>query len=134
MSRTISTVFVCLALAGGCAGEATYTGTVAYSTQTPDLVYAAPGVSVIADYDEPIFYTGGAYWWNYEGAWYRSSRYTGGWVYATPPVTITAINEPYRYRRYRPSGYVSRHRPVPSHRIERPVVRDRRAYRPDRRY
>jgi hypothetical protein len=127
MSR-ISIVLLSLALAGGCAGEVGYRGTVAVEASSPDLVYAAPGVSVIADYDEPIFYTGGYYWWNYDGAWYRSNRYTGGWVYASPPVTVARIGDPYRYRRYRPSGYVSRHRPVPSHRIERPS-RDRRALR-----
>src|SRR5688572_23374101 len=110
MSR-ISNVLLALALAGGCGGGS---GSVSYgagvSVSTPDLVYAAPGVSVIADYDEPIFYSNGYYWWNYEGAWYRSPRYTGGWVYASPPVTISAIYNPHRYRRYRPSGYVSRYR------------------------
>jgi hypothetical protein len=118
-----------LAFAGGCAGEVGYRGTVAVSTSTPDLVYAAPGVSVIADYDEPIFYSGGFYWWNYDGYWYRSRYYTGGWTYARPPVAIAHIRDPYRYRRYRPSGYVVRQRPVPSDRIERPRIRDRRAIR-----
>ena len=51
----------------------------------PDLVYAGPGVQVIADYNEPIFYSEGLYWRYYGGAWYRSSYYTGGWVYARPP-------------------------------------------------
>src|SRR5438477_12979875 len=36
-----------------------------------DLVYAAPGVQVIADYDEPIFYSDGFYWRQYGGGWYR---------------------------------------------------------------
>src|SRR5688572_12255240 len=106
MSR-MSKVLLCLALAGGCGGgSASYVsgdGTVSVTASTPDLVYAAPGVSVIADYDEPIFYSGGYYWWNYNGGWYRSTSYTGGWVYASPPTAVISIREPYRYRRYRPS-------------------------------
>jgi hypothetical protein len=129
MSRKMS-ILVTLALAAcACRGEVGYRGTVAVSTQTPDLVYAAPGVSVIADYDEPIFFANGYYWWNYGGYWYRSSHYTGGWVYAQPPIAIARIHDPYSYRRYRPSGWVARHRPVPSHRIERPRYRDYRSRR-----
>ena len=37
---------------------------------------------MIADYNEPIFYSDGYYWRNNGGTWYRSSYYTGGWVYA----------------------------------------------------
>ena len=43
-------------LATGC------TATVASDPYPPDLVYAAPGVQVIADYNEPIFYSDGFYW------------------------------------------------------------------------
>ena len=35
---------------GGC------TATVASDPYPPDLVYVAPGVQVIADYNEPVFY------------------------------------------------------------------------------
>lgn len=90
------------------------------TTVGPDLVYVSPGVQVIADYDEPIFFSGGFYWWNYDGYWYRSRNYTGGWIYASPPVAVARIGDPYRYRRYRPSGYTARSRPVPSDRIDRP--------------
>jgi hypothetical protein len=129
MSRTLSIGLLSLALAGGCiAGEVGYQGTAGVSASTPDLVYAGPGVSVIADYDEPIFYTGGFYWWNYGGGWYRSSSYTGGWAYASPPGSVTRIHDPYRYRHYRPSNYRARNRPVPSHRIQRPM-HDRRTGR-----
>jgi hypothetical protein len=100
------------------------------TVQTPDLVAVSPGVSVIADYDEPIFYSDGFYWWNYGGGWYRSSYYTGGWVEARPPVAVVRVggNTSY-YRHYRPRGYVAKYRPQPSHRIQRPHLRDRRARR-----
>src|SRR5262245_55907048 len=85
----MSKVLLGLALAGGCGGGSVgYTGGVAVTASTPDLVYAAPGVSVIADYDEPIFYSSGYYWWNYNGGWYRSTNYTSGWVHATPPTAV----------------------------------------------
>jgi hypothetical protein len=74
----------------------------------PDLVYAAPGVQVIADYNEPIFYSDGAYWRYYGGVWYRSSYYTGGWVYARPPAAVLRIDRPTAYVHYRPHGWAPR--------------------------
>ncbi|HEY4240954.1 MAG TPA: hypothetical protein VGM88_14120 [Kofleriaceae bacterium] len=77
---------------------------------TPDLVEAAPGVQVVADYDEPIFYSDGFYWRNYNGGWYRSTWYGGGWGYwSAPPMAIVRIDRPYAYAHYRPVGYVARH-------------------------
>lgn len=118
-------------LGGGCTGEVRYAEpTYGVVVDTPDLVEVSPGVRVIADYDESIFFADGFYWWWYEGAWYRSTYYTGGWVFATPPLVIARIGQPHIYRHYRPAGHVSRHRPVPSHRVERPRrgpdVRDHR--------
>lgn len=113
----------------GCA-PVEYRGAVAVAATTPDLVYVAPGVQVIADYGEPIFYSDGFYWWSLGGVWYRSGTYTGGWISVSmPPAAVVQIREPYRYRHYRPSGYVVQRRPVPASRVQRPVVRDHRARR-----
>jgi len=124
------------ALAGGCAGEAYYSGggTVTATTVAPDLVYVSPGVQVVADYDYPVFYADNYYWRYDNGIWYRSSWYTGGWAYATPPRTVLSIDRPYAYRRYRPSGYVSSRGYVRDHRDYRaPVYRDSRpVYRDSR--
>ena len=78
-------------LGAGCAA------TVASDGYGPDLVTVSPGVQVIADYDEPIFYSDGYYWRQYGGGWYRSSYYTGGWVYARPPVAVLRIDRPTAY-------------------------------------
>lgn len=122
----LRSILVAAVLATGC-----YAGEVRYANTTPDLVAVGPGVQVIADYDEPIFFAEGAYWWFYEGLWYRSSAYTGGWVYvSSPPLAVVNIAAPFRYVRYRPHDYVVRHRPVPSHRILRPTHRSPRADRP----
>ncbi|MCX5747194.1 MAG: hypothetical protein NT062_32390 [Proteobacteria bacterium] len=110
----------------GCLGQASYTATGSSdgSYGGADLVYAAPGVEVIADYDESIFFADSFYWRYDSGAWYRSSRYNGGWaVYASPPQVVLRIEQPRAYAHYRPQGWVARKaRPQPSP----PVVRDHR--------
>ena len=118
------------ALAAGCYGTAGYSARGSSDGYRPDLVYAAPGVQVIADYDEPIFFADSLYW-RFDGArWYRSGSYTGGWVYATPPAVVRGIQQPRGYVHYRPQGWVDRrsHRQGPSardHRVQAPPV-DRR--------
>ena len=134
MLRTILPGMIAVGLACGCAtGEVGYTASVNATVETPDLVTVSPGVQVIADYDEPIFYSDGFYWRFYDGVWYRSSYYTGGWAFVdAPPVAIVQIGRPDVYRHYLPAGDFARHRPVPVRRVERPpVVRaeQRAAYR-----
>jgi hypothetical protein len=108
MRSTISATFVlAAALMTGCAA------TVSGEAYGPDLVYVSPGVQVIADYDEPIFYTDGFYWRFYGGTWYRSTYYSGGWVYARPPVAVLRIDRPYAYAHYRPAGWAGRPRNAP---------------------
>lgn len=112
-----------------CAG----TGTVGYQasvyTTTPELVYVSPGVQVIADYHEPVFYTNDSYWRYYNGTWYRSRYYNRGWTYASPPRALLRIERPRAYIRYRPRGHGSHVR------RDRPVIRDHRDHRDDsRRY
>jgi hypothetical protein len=110
--------------------SATYTtpgaGGEVYAT-TPDLVTVSPGVQVVADYDEPVFYTDGFYWRYYDGGWYRSSNYASGWFYVSaPPIVIGRIDRPYAYTHYRPRGYVAR-RNV-RYRAPEAIVRDHRTY------
>ena len=102
--RTV--LFACL-LAIACT-----VGYVATPEYGPDLVYVQPGVQVIADYDVPIFFVDGIYWRFYGGTWYRSSYYTGGWVYAAPPPALLRVPAPHTYVHYRPRGWVPRRGPV----------------------
>jgi hypothetical protein len=106
-SIILATVLLAASLMSGCAA------TVSADAYPPDLVYAAPGVQVIADYNEPIFFTDGFYWRYYGGTWYRSTYYTGGWVYARPPVAVMRIDRPYAYAHYRPAGWQARSAPPP---------------------
>jgi hypothetical protein len=116
---------------GGCLGtgsaDVQYSGDVAVST--PDLVEVSPGVQVVADYDDSVFYSDGFYWRYDNGGWYRSNNYAGGFVYwNSPPQAVITINDPGHYRHYRPSGYQPRHQP---YRRPEPIVRDHRE--PERR-
>ena len=114
-------------------GEIGYSGTYAsapsgevYAT-TPDLVTVSPGVQVVADYDEPVFFSDGFYWRYADGYWYRSANYYSGWYYyERPPVAVMRIDRPYAYVHYRPNGYVAR-RTVRYRPPERIVTRDHRS-------
>lgn len=141
--RLLLSTLVLGALATGCYASAGthvgYSGTVTATTVGPDLVYVSPGVQVIADYNEPIFYSNGYYWRETSGVWYRSSYHTGGWIYAAPPRAVVSIGNRGHYRHYRPSGWRPRHnhyssRPAyqaPRREVRREHVRDER--RGDRR-
>ncbi|MGE0869956.1 MAG: hypothetical protein AB7P03_15425 [Kofleriaceae bacterium] len=123
--RSTLILLVLAALGSGC-GPATIGYSASVSASTPDLVAIGPGTYVIADYDEPIFYSNGYYWRNYEGYWYRSPSYISGWVQVyRPPITISRIQRPWSYRHYRPHGYVYRRRPVPSRQLVAPRHVDR---------
>ncbi len=126
MRRIIYTALLVAAVATGCAGSGTVGYHATYAAPAPDLVYVSPGVQVIADYDEPIFYSDSYYWRFYGGTWYRSHSYTGGWVYARPPRAVVSIDRPYAYARYRPNGYVSRRYSNDRGYRQGPVVRDHR--------
>ncbi len=143
--RILSLVFVSV-VATGCYATTGGYGTTAYvgpnvavtaTTIEPDLVYVSPGVQVIADFDEPIFYADGFYWRETGGVWYSSRYHTHGWAYAAPPRTIISIGDRRSYSHYRPSGYTPRatvrdNRGYDNRRDNRPVVRDNRTYQQPR--
>ncbi len=122
---TLLTAVAAVVLAAGCLGTVGYSASVSSEGYGPDLVYAAPGVQVIADYDEPVFFTDNLYW-RFDGArWYRSSYYNRGWVYAAPPAAVLRIGRPHDFVHYRPQGWVARRAPQ-----QGPIARDHRAETP----
>ena len=104
-SVTVAAVVFGPLLAAGCMARVGYTATVSNEGYEPEMAYAAPGVQVIVDYDEPIFYADSFYWRFYGGGWYRSHHHNDGWVYATPPPAVRGIDRPQRYVHYRPAGW-----------------------------
>ena len=102
MSKLIALTLA--AALGGCASESAevvpHHLTVAVAE--PELMPVAPGVSVVADADKPVFYEGNAYWLYHDNHWYKSSDYRHGWIQiATPPDELRGIDEPQAYVHYR---------------------------------
>lgn len=118
------------ALVSGCSGRVHSGYAVTASYSQPDLAYVSPGVYVVQDYHEPVFYSNNAYWRYHNNGWYRSNRYDRGWTYyRTPPRAVVSIQRPYAYVRYRPSQryQVNRNRNnQPQGGVQ---VRDHRRYR-----
>lgn len=100
---------------------------------TPELVYVGPGVYVIEDYHEPVFYSGGAYWLYRDGVWFRSHVHSGHWVRArTVPRAVLRIDRPRAYVRYRARTHRRSQPAARTHDHRRGVRRDRRDRRDDR--
>ena len=67
----------------------------------PPLVVVQPGVQVVRDYDEEVYFVDNSYWVRREGRWYRSNDHRGSWVVQqTPPRQIVRL-QPGLYRNYR---------------------------------
>jgi hypothetical protein len=121
--------FVFSVAAAGCYSEADVGYGGGGYVASPSLVYAAPGVQVIADYDEPIFFSDGLYWRSYGGAWYSSRVYNGGWAMNyNVPYGVRGIREPGAYAHYRGGGYAGPTYRGGAYHGGGPAVRDHRAY------
>ena len=68
----------------------------------PPLVTIQPGVSVVQDFDEEVFFTGGYYWAQRDGNWYHSRDHRGTFSYVRQDRVPAALvhHEPGRYRRF----------------------------------
>ncbi len=71
----------------------------------PQLVVVSPGVQVVPDVDEEVFFVDGYYWVRQDAGWYRSRSHKGGWVFVGPravPARLVKI-PPGHYRRWKPA-------------------------------
>jgi hypothetical protein len=69
----------------------------------PPLVAVEPGVEVVEDADDEIFFSAGYYWHRgAEGTWWRTRNYRGGWVVAPArAVPVAVMHLPHgHYRHY----------------------------------
>ncbi len=98
------------------------------SASPPTLAYVGPGLWVVSDYDEPLFYSDGYYWLYRDGVWLRSSTFTGSYVRVSAhvvPRPVLRVDRPHRYVRYHPPRHARvHHGPPPGH--ARVRVRDHR--------
>jgi hypothetical protein len=70
----------------------------------PAMVEVEPGVLVVQDYDDEVFYTSGWYWVRgRDGRWYRTRDHRGGWVVVEQPVVPAVLVRvpPGRYKRHK---------------------------------
>jgi hypothetical protein len=99
-------------LGAACAGTAStdveYGGSV--TVTSPELVsIGEPDVFVVADADQPVFFTDSMYWLYRNDGWYRSQRYDRGWVRVdAPPVRLRHIDQPLAYVHYRARAETAR--------------------------
>ena len=88
---------------GGCAGGEVESGAEVRVT-SPELVAVSPGVQVVADADEPLFFADGYYWLYRDGIWLRSDSYRGGFARIDVnmvPGEVRDIGNPQVYAHYR---------------------------------
>src|SRR5260370_24137612 len=73
-----------------------------FPTVLPPLVEVQPGVRVVQDFDEEVFFIDGYYWVQRDGNRYRARDHRGFWRYVRPDRLPPALvgYEPGRYRRW----------------------------------
>ena len=77
----------------------------------PPLVVVSPGVRVVEDYDDEVFFVDGWYWCRRDAHWFRTRNHRGGWVVVERryvPATLVKV-PPGHYKRYK----VKRGAPAP---------------------
>lgn len=103
-TRLSACVFAVAASLAAChgTGNVDYAGEV--SVTSPALVQISPGVQVVEDADEPLFYADDSYWLYRDNVWLRSRDYHGGFArvdFVTVPQDIRVIERPQIYAHYR---------------------------------
>jgi hypothetical protein len=70
--------------------------------EPPPLVVVSPGIRVVPELDEEVYFVSGWYWVRRDDAWYRTRDYHGGWRpvrrFWVPPALVRI--PPGRYRHY----------------------------------
>jgi hypothetical protein len=95
----------------------------------PQLVVVSPGVQVVPEVEEEVFFVDRYYWVRRDRVWYRSRTHRGGWVVVPAravPARIVEIPSG-KYRRWVPPGHAKRieHRRDRRHDHDRDHHRDR---------
>ena len=69
----------------------------------PPLIVIQPGVQVVEDNDDEVFFTDGYYWVRRDGRWFKSKDHKGSWVVAEDRVVPAPLVKlpPGQYRRYK---------------------------------
>lgn len=86
----------------------------------PPLVVVEPGVQVVEDFDQEVFYVSGYYWVRRDGHWYRTRDHRGTWVYVGPRYVPPALVRipPGHYRRWRKEEWKAQRKEWKEHQKE----------------
>jgi len=74
-----------------------------YPDRRPPLVVVQPGLHVVQDCDEEVFFVGGYYFVQRDGNWFRARDHRAAWRYVRRDRVPQALrsHQPGRYRHYR---------------------------------
>ncbi len=99
----------------------------------PPLVVVSPGIQVVPNHAEEVFFTGGFYWLRRDGHWFRAREHNAAWVQVQPAIVPAALVRipPGQYRHYRAEMREERREERHERREER---RERREERHERRH
>lgn len=69
----------------------------------PPLVVIQPGIQVVEDHDEEVFFTDGFYWHRRDGNWFRTKEHNGKWVVVEERIVPRPLVgfRPGTYKRYK---------------------------------
>ena len=130
MNRTSTAIMMVIVLGFGlslaaCAGQGHVRVTGHVDAPRPTLVHIGPGLWVVENHDQPVFYYDDWYWLYADGVWLRSSVYTGSFVRvqaSVVPRALVRVDRPRRYVHYRArAGVRVRQAPAPRARNKRAI-------------
>lgn len=75
----------------------------------PPLVVVQPGIQVVEDHDEEVFFVDNHYWVRRDGHWFRTRDHRGGWAVVDGPHVPPALVKvpPGHYKRHKGPGHKS---------------------------
>jgi hypothetical protein len=103
--RTLALAVALVALPALARAEATVDIHIGLPIVLPKLVVVSPGVQVVPEVEEEVFYSDGFYWVRRDTVWYRSRVHTGGWVLVPVrgvPARLVKV-PPGKYKRWKPA-------------------------------
>ncbi|HZN92968.1 MAG TPA: hypothetical protein VFB81_09685 [Myxococcales bacterium] len=86
----------------------------------PPLVVVEPGIQVVPDYPEEVFFVDSWYWVRRDGRWFRARDYRAGWSYVTAPPAALVRIPPGRYRHWKQRAVIREVAPGGGKRIAAP--------------
>jgi hypothetical protein len=103
--RVVAAAAAVLMLAGPLRAQGVFQTsiTIALPPVLPPLVVVQPGIQVVEDLDDEVFYSRGWYWVRRDDFWYRARDCRGRWIFVEPRFVPYALRRtpPGHYRHFR---------------------------------